>query len=230
MYRFNWWVNLVAKKSVLHPDRNGWITMGLISSWHRPWTPSIVWPPECRFFLEHAEQWDICLSACTNAKVPVSVVQVPWSVFLPCGWCIRQLLSCPCSDWLLFGSGSLATLELLIEPRWVLTHLCATFSLGLTICRSVWHHWKPHPNTFWMRWWRLLYLEMVALSDFPLLDVSSLTTIPFLSWMCLLDALCSRTYLYLLFCKSWISCAWKSRISYAPKMKRGSPHRWSMRL
>ena len=32
MYRFNWWVNLVAKRSVQYPDRNRWITIGLISS------------------------------------------------------------------------------------------------------------------------------------------------------------------------------------------------------
>ena len=103
---------------------------------------------------------------------------------------------------------SLAALQLLIEPPWVLTHLCVTFSPGLTICRSLSHRGKPHPNPFWMRWWRLLYLEMVAQSTFRLLDVSSSTTIPFLSWRCLLDAFCSRTYLYLLFCKSRISCAW----------------------
>ena len=104
-----------------------------------------------------------------------SIVQVPCSGFLPGGRCMRQLLSCPCSDWLLFGAGSFATLELVIF--W-------------TIYRSFSHRWKTHPNSFWMRWWRLLCLAMVALSHFRLLDVSSLTTILFLSW--LLHA-CSHT-------------------------------------
>ena len=40
---------------------------------------------------------------------------------------------------------------------------------------------------------------MVALSDFRLFDVSSLTTILFRSWMCLLDAFWSRTCIFFLF-------------------------------
>ena len=145
---------------------------------------------------------------------------------------MRQLLSCPCSDWLLFGAGSLATFELLIEPTWVLTHLCVTFSLDLTICRSFSNRRKPHPNPFWIRWWRLLYLEMVALSDFRLLDVSLLTNIPFLSWRCLLDAFCSRTYLYLLFSKSRISCAWSCQkwsraLHTAGRWDSSTPSSWA---
>ena len=187
MYRFNWWVYLPCIQT---------------ETWGSNFQ-AVSYRNECLFCLEHVEQRDICLSACTNAKVPMSVVQVAWSGFLSCGWCMRQLLSCPCSDWLLFGAGSLATLQLLIEPPWVLTHLCATFSLGPIICLSFSHFWKPHYNPFRIRPWSVLYLEIVALSDF----INHL----FISVLEVFVRCVLLSFLYLLFCKSRISCAWSCR-------------------